>query len=203
VDDLALLQAWRSGDQAAGRQLFSRHFDAMKRFFRNKVSSDIEDLIQQTFMVCVETQERVRPDASFRAYLYGIAHNVLRNALRTKRRKEGPIDFGVTSMHALDPTPSQYVAKRQEQQIILLGLRRIPLDYQVALELYYWEQMDRNEIAEALGIPPGTAATRLRRGRQLLQEQLEELAETPSALEKTITGLETWAAQLRDGVQSR
>ena len=55
------------------------------------------------------------------------------------------------------------------------ALRRIPLELQVALELYYWEGMAGPELAAALDLPEGTVRTRLRRGRQLVREQLTEL----------------------------
>ncbi len=199
--DLQLLVQWRDGQSSAGETLFANHFDALKRFFRNKVSSEIEDLMQKTFLVCVETKEQVRGDSSFRTYLLGVANNVLRNHLRSKRRKDDPLDFGTVSAAALDPTPSLYVAGREEQQAILLALRQIPLTYQIVLELYYWEQMERNEIASALDIPPGTAASRLRRGRELLKVELERLAGTPALLQKTLSNLDDWAAELGAGVR--
>ncbi|MDD9967022.1 MAG: RNA polymerase subunit sigma-70, partial [Myxococcales bacterium] len=41
--DMELLDAWRSGDEGAGKRLFERHFDAMYRFFRSKVERGAED----------------------------------------------------------------------------------------------------------------------------------------------------------------
>ena len=199
--DLQLLAQWRDGQASAGETLFLNHFDSLKRFFRNKVSSGLEDLMQKTFLICVETKEQVKGDSTFRSYLFGVAHNVLRNHLRSKRRKDDPVDFGTVSAAALDPTPSVYVAGRQEQQTILLALRQIPLMYQIVLELYYWEQMERNEIAATLDIPPGTAGSRLRRGRELLKVELEGLAETPALLQQTLTNLDDWAAGLAAGVR--
>ena len=48
--DLELLQKWSDGDASAGNQLFNRHFDPVCRFFANKVSEDVDDLIQKTFL---------------------------------------------------------------------------------------------------------------------------------------------------------
>lgn len=200
-DDLDLLDRWRGGESKAGEELFARHFGVLRRFFRNKVSTGMEDLMQKTFLVCVESKDKVRGESTFRTYLFGVAYNVLRNHLRSKRRKDDPLDFGTVSAAAMDPSPSRYVAGREEQQIILLALRQIPVDYQVVLELYYWEQFDRNAIAAALDIPAGTAGSRLRRGRELLKEALERLATSPEALEHTITNLDAWAAELANGVR--
>ena len=48
--DFELLEAWREGDQRAGKELFARHFDSIYRFFRSKVDDAAEDLTQQTFL---------------------------------------------------------------------------------------------------------------------------------------------------------
>jgi RNA polymerase sigma-70 factor (ECF subfamily) len=199
--DLELLERWRAGDSAAGERLFDRHFEGIKRFFRNKVSLGVEDLVQQTFLTCVERKDAVRGDSTYRTYLFGVAHNVLRNHLRTKRRKQDPLDFGTISAAAIDPTPSGFVAQREERQAILLALREIPIQYQVILELHYWEQMDRNALARVLEIPPGTAASRLRRGRELLRAALEVGASRPALLVQTLSNLDDWAAELAHGVR--
>jgi DNA-directed RNA polymerase specialized sigma24 family protein len=52
--DIELLEAWRGGDRRAGEQLFERHYAAVARFFRNKLEFGVDDLIQRTFLACVE-----------------------------------------------------------------------------------------------------------------------------------------------------
>ena len=175
-DDRELLDAWRTGDEAAGEELFARHFDGACRFFYNKVDDGVEDLIQQTFLGCLESRERFRGDSSFFTFLIGIAKNVLRLHYRRKRRDER-LDFGSTSVHDLSPSPRRVVAERLEEQRLLEALRAIPLDLQMVLELHYWEGLSAPAIGEALELPVGTVKTRLRRGKQLLREQLEPEAE--------------------------
>ena len=51
-DDGTLLEAWAAGDRAAGATLLERHHQILYRFFRNKVSSGVEDLMQQTMLAC-------------------------------------------------------------------------------------------------------------------------------------------------------
>src|SRR5690606_27370383 len=75
--DLELLDAWRRGDGRSGELLFRRYFAQLNRFFRNKTDTGAEDLIQTTFLACVEGRDRFRESSSFRTYLFGIAHNVL------------------------------------------------------------------------------------------------------------------------------
>ena len=197
-DDLKLLEAWRAGDSRSGEQLFERHFASVSRFFRNKVSGQVEDLVQQTFLACVETQERFRGESAFRTYLLGIANNVLRNHYRRHRRKEGRLDFGTMSVHDVGPGASTLLGDKREQQLLVEGLRRIPLDAQVVLELYYWEAMSASELGAVLGIPEGTVRGRIRRAKQLLEAELGKLADSPHLLESTIGDLEGWAKSLRE-----
>ena len=96
--------------------------------------------------------------------------------MRSHRRDER-LDFGSTSVHDLSPSPSRVVAERLEEQRLLEALRAIPLDLQMVLELHYWEGLSAPAIGEALELPVGTVKTRLRRGKQLLREQLEPEAE--------------------------
>jgi RNA polymerase sigma-70 factor (ECF subfamily) len=197
--DAGLVEAWRAGDRAAGKRLFERHYAAVARFFRNKVGEAGPDLIQRTFLACVEGRERFRQEASFRSYLFSIAYKVLCKHYREQRRaadRDGGVDFAEASAHELSSMLSA-VAARQEQRLLLEGLRRLAVDYQVVLELHYWEGMSAAELAEVLALPLGTAKTRLRRGRELLMARLAELAASPSLLQSTLANLDGWAAQLR------
>jgi RNA polymerase sigma factor (sigma-70 family) len=197
ASDAELLTAWRAGDQAAGEALFARHFAAIARFFRNKLQGDIEELIQRTFLGCLEGQQRFSGEGSFRGYLFGIARNVLYTQLRTMQRRGQPIELDEVSLYELGPTASAVVAKQQEEQLLLDALIRLPLAHQLVIELFYWEELSVAEIAEALGVPVGTAATRLRRARQLLEAEMAALAASNELREAIPVGFETWARGLR------
>jgi RNA polymerase sigma-70 factor (ECF subfamily) len=195
--DFDLLESWRAGDTTAGNDLFQRHFDSVCRFFANKLGEDVDDLIQKTFLACVEGKERFRGDASFRGYLFGVARNVLRRHFREKRYHGERFDPLVTSVHDAAPGPSLMLAEKKEQQLLLQALRQIPLDFQITLELYYWEQMSASELGEVLGLPEGTVRGRIRRAKQLLEERLAALAESPSQLHSTMADLDGWARSLK------
>jgi RNA polymerase sigma factor (sigma-70 family) len=185
--DPELLDAWRGGDLSAGDELFNRHFGAIHRFFRNKVSDGLEDLVQQTFMACVEGRERFRNDSTFRTYLFGVANN----------REPEALDFGKSSAVDVGAGPSTVVGKRREERLLLEALRNIPLDSQIVLELYYWEEMSASQTAAVLGVPEGTVRGRVRRAKELLKKELGKLARSPQELETTVGNLERWAAALR------
>jgi RNA polymerase sigma-70 factor (ECF subfamily) len=194
--DATLVDSWRAGDREAGKRLYERHYAAIARFFRNKVGEAGPDLIQRTFLACVEGRERFRNEASFRSYLFSIAYKVLCKHYREQRRDQTRVDFAEASAHELASLLSA-VAARQEQRLLLEGLRRLPVDYQVVLELHYWEGLSAAELAEALAMPLGTAKTRLRRGRELLEQRLQELSASATLLQSTLANLDAWAAQLR------
>lgn len=194
---MELLEAWRKGDRKAGDELFVRHFDSVYRFFARKISGEVEDLVQKTFLACVEGQEVFRAQSSFRTYLFAIARNLLYRHWRSRSRS-GEVDFSVKSLQDLGPTPSVAVKAHQEQRLLLEGLRRIPLDLQIALELHYWEGMSGPDIALVLDVPEGTVRSRLRRGREMLVEKLAEVAESAEQLRSTTCNLDRWAASLKD-----
>ena len=195
--DGELLAAWRTGDDAAGRELFARHFDGLYRFFANKVGRGIEDLVQETFLACVEHRGDIREVSSFRGFLYGVARRRLYRKWRDENRGAGAIDIGLTSVAELGPSPSAIAADAQEQKLILGALRRIPLEFQIALELFYWEDLRASELAAVLEIPEGTVRSRLRRGRQLLEKQINLLAKTGRHADDVTGDLEQWARSIR------
>jgi RNA polymerase sigma factor (sigma-70 family) len=197
-DDFVLLAAWRAGDPKAGETLFERHFETMARFFRNKVAAHaFEDLVQQTFLACVEAKDRFAERSSFRTYVFGVAHNVLRVHYRAKKKDNDNLDFGSVSMHDLAPQQNTMLAKRAEEELMLQGLRRLPMQDQVILELYLWEDMRAVDIAEALDMPEGTVRTRVRRARIKLEEEVKALSDSPEAFTRTISGLNEWSSAIR------
>jgi RNA polymerase sigma-70 factor, ECF subfamily len=195
--DAELLEAWRGGRQDAGQALFQRYYDSVYRFFRNKVSDEIADLVQQTFMACVEGRDRVREMSSFRSYLFAVAHNILRTHLRASYRGQG-IEFDEIAVRDLSPGPSSLIVRRREHRLLLEALRSIPLAQQVLLELRYWEQLRTPEIAEILDIPDNTVRSRLHRAQEALKAAMERLARTPEELASTLSNLDDWVRQCRE-----
>jgi RNA polymerase sigma factor (sigma-70 family) len=194
-EDAAHLQAWRAGDVAAGQALFARYYEPVARFFHNKVGDRSQDLIQRTFLACVEGASRFRGDGSFRSYVFAVAY---RQLCRHYRDHAGDrVDLESMSSMALDASLSGMIVAREELRLFLAGLREIPLELQVVLELHYWEQCSVLEMAAALEIPEGTVKSRLRRGREQLRAAIERLAERPDLATSTIGGFETWAREVQ------
>ena len=196
--DLDLLEAWRGGDAAAGNTLFERHFRSIYRFFRSKLDdAAAEDLAQATFMACVDGKDRFRNSSSFRTYAYAIARNQLYMHLRKRGRQDKVMDFESVSAADLQAGARTLIAAQQEQQLLMQALRRIPIEFQIVVELYYWEGLKTPELAEILDIPEGTVRSRLTRAREHLAKHLEKLSNDKALVESTVVGFETWAASLK------
>ena len=171
VADLELLTQWGSGDHDAGSELFARYFDGLFRFFATKVDDEVDDLVQATFLNCVKYRARLQEADSFKAYLYSIARRRLYQHLTVKIRAKA-IDFSTSSIVDLGGSLSSIVGHREEERLLLVALRSLPVELQVLLELHYWEGMTIDESAQVLDTPLGTAKTRLRRARALLRDRL-------------------------------
>lgn len=194
--DAELLAAWRRGERAAGERLFDRHADAVARFFENKVPRGAEDLVQAAFLGMLEGRETFRGEGSFRGFVFGVARNVLREHVRERIRGR-QVDPSIDSMAALAPGPSTVVGVRQEHQLMLEGLRHLAIDDQIMLELFYWEELSGDEVAQILGIPPSSTRRRLSEARTRLDAKMAEIAASPELLDRTLRNLESWAAEVR------
>lgn len=198
--DEALLSAWLGGDRRAGHLLFERYYDAVAQFFYSKVGNHAGDLIQRTFLGCVEALPRFRGHTSFRSYLFSIAFRQLCRYFRDRSRERGQIDFtteSLTDLEASTPSAPTVLDHREEIRLLLASLRKLPLEAQILIELYYWENLTTGEIAEVLNAPAGTIRTRLMRARQQLDENMREIATSPSLVDSTQEVFARWVAELR------
>lgn len=171
--DTELLYAWHEGDTRAGGQLCERYFDSVRRFFANKVTGDPSDLVQDTFATCVKTRNRIET-GHFRPFLFGVAYKVFQRYLRKKYRLPEE-NLASHSMHDIAPGPSTMLQESEDNRRLLMALRQLPVELQVALELTFWEDMPSHEVAPVLGIPASTVRSHLRRSKILLKKALEDL----------------------------
>ncbi len=200
--DLSLLARWREGDAAAGHALFNRHFDSLYRFLRSKADDGIDDLVQETFLVCVRNKDAFRGDASLRTYLFAIARKLLFAHWERRARRQSEIEIGELSIEAMSTSPTGIIARAAEHRLLVRALRAIPLDLQIILELHFWEDLSGPELAIVLEIPEGTVRSRLRRAREQLEARLVALADDQHLLSSTQEGLETWARSLAQAVHA-
>jgi RNA polymerase sigma factor (sigma-70 family) len=194
LDDITLLDRWRSGDKDAGAALFERHFDSIFGFFETKCEADADELTQRTFEACLKARDQFRRESSFRTYLFTIARNELYRVLRERQRRDAKLDFAVSSIAELVSTPGSRIARNQEHKQLVEALRRLPVEQQTLLELHYWEELEIAQLAEIFDAPAATIRTRLHRARKALKELVEGAA-PPKALE-TLESMDVWAKAL-------
>ena len=193
--DVELLRRWREGDAKAGNELFRRHFHSLYRFFRDKTTGGADDLIQATFLACVRARDQFRGDSSFRTYLFTVARHQLYRHIRAHARAP-ELDFAHTSLLDIATSPSVVLERDQRRAQLLQALRRLPLEQQLLLELYYWEDVPPRELATVFEIPGSTARTWLQRAREALRAALEAEARSPSTAWSD-ADLDAWARDLR------
>lgn len=132
-------------------------------------SQELEDAVQRTFIVAARRHAEVRR-GSERAFLLQTALHVAAHARRSAaRRREQPTG---ELPEAVDPTTPELLASaRREQRLLQRLLERLLPELRSVLVLHEVEELTMAEIAVALGIPPGTVASRLRRAKSELRQR--------------------------------
>ena len=195
--DRQLLERWRAGDRRAGNQLFQRHFDAVSAFFETKVQRDVEELVQATFMACVQNIDSFRRESSFRTFLFAIARRKLYRYYRSKRRHGDKLDFHLTSVAELKTGVRTNLGKEEDQQHLLHALSALPVEQQILLELHYWEEMDAAALAEVFDVTPSTVRSRLHRARNALRKLVEKQTQLPLTVTRSVEDFDQWARRVR------
>lgn len=201
--DLELFDSWHSGNADAGERLFERYFQSMYRFFASKLDRDVEELVQATFLACVKSRDRFHKKASFRTFLFGIARRVFLRHLRDHYSKGRALDFGVTSLVDLGTQAQNKLVKGEERQQLMRALSMLPVEQQLLLELYYWQEMSTQELSEVFEVAPATIGTRLFRAREALRDHLGRLADQPRPDSESVQGFDTWARSLEQRSETR
>ena len=196
TDDFDLLRQWKAGDAAAGDMLARKYYPNVRRFFDVKVPRRAEDLTQRTFLACAENLATFRGDATFKAYLFGIARLQLMRDLRQSSVREHAARKKWTAGPSRQTTISMIVAKEQEHHLLLLAYAKLPTEQQIAIELYYWEEMTSSEIAAALDVPVSTVTTRLSRARTALRDAVVELSSPGVVRDRLVGDLDAWTRSL-------
>jgi RNA polymerase sigma factor (sigma-70 family) len=204
--DLVLLDQWCAGDNAAGNALFRRHYEAVYRFFASKVEGEVDDLAQETFLACVRERGRFLGHSAFRTYLFAIARYTLYGYWRKRARRGQPLDFEEVSIASLSTSIGSRMVRREDHARLLEALRQLPLEQQLLLELHYWEELEREQLAAVFEVEPATTRSRLYRARAALRQRLDvaaspEVAAPTQAAGSVGTGgeddaLDAWARSL-------
>jgi RNA polymerase sigma factor (sigma-70 family) len=171
TDGLLLGRFIEHRDEAAVAALVQRHGPMVWGVCRRLLGNhhDAEDAFQATFLVLVHKAGSVRQREMVGNWLYGVAYQTARKA-RTRTAKRQTRERQVTAMRQAQAP--EHDAWRDLQPVLDQELSHLPHKYRVAIVLCDLEGKTRKEAAQQLGLPEGTLAGRLTRGRAMLAKRL-------------------------------
>src|SRR5262245_4932145 len=160
-------------DEAALAALVRRHGPMVWGVCRRVLCNyhDAEDAFQATFLVLVRKAASIASPELLANWLYGVAHQTALNA-RAATAKRRARERQVTEMP--EPAVTEQDLWGDLQPLLDQGLSRLPEKYRVAIVLCDLQGKTRKEAAQQLGVPDGTLAARLARGRVMLAKRLAQ-----------------------------
>lgn len=176
--DDTLMRTFCAGDEAAFEMLYQRHATTVLAFLKRMVRDEAlaEDLLQTTFVSFVRGRGRYVPGTSVRAWVFAIAANAGRDALRRRRASVERLSAEGMPPEAVAETapPSDPAVARAVED----ALMQLPVQQREAVVLHKLEELSFEEVAVALGITVSAAKVRAHRGYRRLRQILEPLGVT-------------------------
>ena len=175
--DSEIKSAVRSTDREARlRWMVDEYIDFVARVLRNAgtPAAEVDDDVQRTFIAAARRLDDVRPGAE-RSFLLQTALYVAAHARRTvARRREVAAEEAPEQIDAA-ATPEQLTEQKRARQLLDRVLSQMDGDLRTVFVLYEFEELSMAEIADALSIPRGTVASRLRRARSDFRDRVRAL----------------------------
>lgn len=178
MEDRELVAKAQTGDRNALDELLRRHYDRIFAICRRIAGNDADaaDATQEALLAIVRGLPKFDNRAAFSTWSYRVATNACLDELRRRKRRPTPavVDEheGWSEQNADDSQPAfdEQHAVRDEMKA---ALDQLPDDFRMPVVLRDVGGLDYAEIAETLGIPPGTVRSRIARGRAKLAEILQ------------------------------
>ena len=163
-------------DESAFEDFFRSHYRAVSSYVTGHYTGlDVDDVVASTFQVAWRRFDEIDADTA-RAWLIGVARNLIRNASRSRRRRAQFLE----ALVAARPTVSVELAGRrvspEDLDVLQTAFGRLRPAEQEILLLAAWEDLDRAALGVVLGVPANTATVRLFRARQRLRGLMAEEA---------------------------
>jgi RNA polymerase sigma-70 factor, ECF subfamily len=168
--DEADVAAVLAGDVDRFEQIVRRYekplFHYALRFTRDR--STAEEMAHDALVSCYRSLPSWRRESAFSTWLFSIALNVYRSAMRRRQPEGLPIEDDLL----VDERSEERAAERQEAGLVRHAVSHLPAKYRDALATFYFKEEDLAETARILGRAPGTVKALLHRGRKLLAGRL-------------------------------
>jgi len=194
--DTALVAASLAGDPAAFGELADRHAPRLTALAGRLLGDAVEaeDLTQETLLQAYLGLDRLRDPERFSSWIYGIALNLAKMRLRSRRNGALPslaVDAArLAELVAAEPSPAEVVEARELWSLVESALGVLPAEQRRAVLLHYVDGLSCEEIAALLDEPAGTVRVRLHRARARLRDRLSSLAprerKAPAMIEVTL-----------------
>lgn len=157
--DEILMAAYQAGNQAAFETLFERHAGSVYGFLVRRLGDPTlaRDLHQEVFLRVHRARSSYDSARPFRAWLFAIVHNLLTDALRSRRRAPlaAPLDAPGKAEIAEDrPGPERLVAGQESAARLSRVLEGLPADEATVLLLARVEGLPYDQIGEVIGRSP-------------------------------------------------
>ncbi len=182
--DEAIVSLVRNGDREAFAELVERHKRGIARFISAGVKSptDVSDLTQETFLRAYAHIATFNPQlGKFSTWLYQIARNVVRTHLtKTQRRPQTqalPDDRSIEERLpdlSRDVDPESGILRAEAESEVRAALAELPERTRTVLALRYFDNLEYQAIASAMGLSLGNVKTLIHRGKIALAKRLQE-----------------------------
>lgn len=126
---------------------------------------DADDAAQQVFLILARKLCDIEPCA-VRAFLFGTSVRIASRSRRTRQRRREELEDTFDTLLGGGLDPEAALEQRQATELLSAILDTLPDDLRAAFVLCEVEQLTMIEVAELLGVPQGTVASRLRRARE-------------------------------------
>ena len=187
--DADLVARVQQGDKQAFDLLVLKYQRKIQRLLSRMIrdQSDIEDVMQETFIKAYRALPQFRGESAFYTWLYRIAINTGRNWLSSQgRRPSAPglnhSDEGET-FDEIDNltdnnTPESALATREIASTVNAVIEQLPVELRTAIVLREIDGLSYEEIAETMSCPIGTVRSRIFRAREAIAVRLRPLLDT-------------------------
>ena len=171
--DERLLDAARVGDHGAFTTLLRRHDDQMRALawsiLRDRVAMD--DALQEAYLKAYRSLDRFRGESAFSTWLHRIVYRTCLDQIRRHRPADPWPDADL-------PAAGAHQDGVDERLTLQRALASLDPETAAALVLVDRDGHSYDEAGVVLGIPAGTVASRLHRGRRALRSVLDPEGET-------------------------
>jgi RNA polymerase sigma-70 factor, ECF subfamily len=177
ADEAELIRRCRLGERAAQEQLYRRHRRQVAANLYRVLGQrgELDDLVQEVFVIAFRGLDRFRGEARLSTWLYRICVNVALARIRSKSRRPPAVPMTnaiLETMESSPPSPEQVLSQNQERDRVYRALEEMPAKKRLVLYLHEIEGLDLKEIAYIVDAHPVTVRTRLFYARKEFYKKL-------------------------------